>query len=102
MSDAKHSPLKWHLESGSFEYVLNTNGDTVCICDNVNDSELIVRAVNSHADLIMGLRKAIPYIDRVYSDQRMYAAPNQIQTKSLLDDLRSLLELSAISNAEKL
>lgn len=94
MSDAKHSPLKWHLESGSFEYVLDTHGDTVCICENANDSELIVRAVNSHAEMLRALKAALHAADEVDGWQECEEGSSPKIAHQLIKQ--------AIINAEKL
>jgi hypothetical protein len=74
---SEHSPLPWNtgeLDNGRLDYVF-AHGQAIADCEFVGDGRvneanaaLIVRAVNSHAQLVAALEKIAGYRDYDASD----------------------------------
>jgi len=70
-TDAKHTETPWtvchtarHEKHGQSAIYAEPNGRGVTIVyDGVADAEFIVRAVNSHDDLLELIERALPYIE---------------------------------------
>lgn len=72
MSETKHTPLPWNappshpflVRSANMELVLDCRreGKDCYTAGDVANAELIVRAVNSHHDLLEACRAALPYL----------------------------------------
>lgn len=58
-----HSAFPWHTEIGSFGYVIDTNGDTVAICEDDDgigkkDAAFIVAACNAYRTAALAAKEA--------------------------------------------
>ncbi len=66
MSKTEHSRLPWSLHRHNANEVQDFNGECVLETnDNGNDAALIVRAVNSHQDLITSIQVILDSVDYI-------------------------------------
>lgn len=72
--NTKHTPFPWHIEKSlnRFEIWPVDNGQThtfVGVVQRAEDSEFIVRACNSHDELVAACERALPWIGKMIADK---------------------------------
>lgn len=60
---SKHTPIPWSVDHNCTSFIIDADGVTVAQVEDDADAEFIVRACNSHDDLLEALKELVKLDD---------------------------------------